>query len=121
MHAQNKSSEQHSLLQERIEDDDRHENFDETDGPTFLPQRPLYPYYDIFGGALDEEVRAASTLTPDASWKYVIEPPEALHELVQWVISTHGEPLPPVAPEVLAMAAISIGACPDDMGDWNPE
>ena len=120
--AQNNSSERHALLQERIEDCDTYENFDETDGPTFLPQRPPHLYYDLFGGSLDKETKAASTFSPDVSWKYAIEPSEALRELVHRAISVPGEPLPPsMAPEVVAMAAISIGVCPDGMGGWNPE
>ena len=117
--AQSNSSERYALLQE---DYDSCDNFDETNGPTFLPQRPPHAYYDIFGGPLNKDIKAASTFTPDVSWKYAIEPPESLRELVHRVISVPGEPLPSsVAPEVLAMAAISVGVCPDGMGGWNPE
>jgi len=121
-HTKSSSSERYALLQGGIEDCDTYENFDETDGPTFLPQRPPHQYYDIFGGALDKEIKAASTLTQGVSWKHAIEPPEALRELLHWMISVPGESLPPsVAPEVLAMAATSIGVCPDGMGGWDPE
>jgi len=121
-HAQSNSFEGYALLQEGVEDCDTYENLDETDGPTFLPQRPSHPYYDIFGGPLDKGIKAASTFTPAVSWKYAIEPPETLREFVRWAIPAPGESLPPsVATEVLAMAAISIGVCPDGMGGWNLE
>lgn len=119
--AQGNSSEGYTLLREGAEDCETDEDFDETYGPTFLPQRPSHLYYDIFDGPLNKEIKAASTLTPAVSWKYAIEPPEVLREVVHWAISAPGESLPPpVAPEVLAKAAVSIGVCPDGMG-LNPE
>lgn len=110
------------LLQEGDEDCDTCEKFDETDGPTFLPQQSLLSYHDIFGGSLNENTKATLTFIPDVSWGSVVEPPEALRELVHWAISVPGESLPPsVAPELLAMAAISIGVCPDGMKSWNQD
>lgn len=81
IHERCSSSEGYALLQEGIEDCDIHENLDETDGPTFLSQRPPLVYYDIFGGPLNEETKAASTFTSDISWKYTVDPSEVLHEL----------------------------------------
>lgn len=120
IHQQNNSSEGYTLLQEGIEDFDTYENFDETDGPTFLAQHPAPVYYGIFGGPLSEEAKAAFTFAQDVSWK--TGPPEALRELVHWATSVPGESLPPsVASELLVMAAISIGVCPDGMGGWTKE
>jgi len=122
IHAQNNPPERYGLLQEKVEDCDTYESFDGTDGPTFLPQRPPHLYCDLFGEPLDKEIKAASTLIPDVSWKYAIEPSEALREVVHQAISVPGEPLPPsAAPEVLAMAAISIGVHPNGIGGWDPE
>ena len=120
IHERHGSSEGRPLLHGRIEDCDTYEKFDETDGPTFLPQRPSPVFYDIFGGPLNEEAKAASTFIPDASWDDAVGPSEALHELIRWAVSAPEESLPPsVASEVLAMAAISIGVCPDGMGSWD--
>lgn len=114
IHEQRNSPGRHTLLQEGVEGYDTYENFDETGGPTFLPQRSSLAYYDIFGGPLNEDTKAASTFTSNISWGDAVEPPEALRELLLWAISVHGEPLPSsVASEVLTMAAISIGVCPD--------
>lgn len=122
IHEQSNSSGGYALLQEGIDDCDTYENLDETDGPTFLPQRLPHAYCDIFGGPLTEETKAASTFAMDVSWKNAIEPPEALDELVRWAISVPEESLPPpVAHEVLVMAAITVGACPGGMGCWNQE
>jgi len=103
-----------------VEDRYTYENFDETDGPTFLPQQPVSGHYDIFGGSLSEEMKATSTYTPGVSWEGAIEPQKAMRELVRLAVSVPGESLQPsAAVELLAMAAISIGVCLDGMGDWN--
>ena len=121
-HERTTSPEGYALLHEGIEDYDTHEEFDETDGPTFLPQRPFPVYHDIFGGPLSKEAEAASAPTPRVSWEGAVGPSETLRELVHWAVSAPGEFLPPyVAPEVLAVAANSIGVCPDGMESWDPE
>ena len=116
------SSEGYTLLQERTEDGDTHEESDEADGPTFLPQQPFPAHHDIFGGPLSKETEATSVSTSCVSWEGAVGPSETLRELVHWAISAPGESLPPhVTPEVLATAAISIGVCPDGMESWDPE
>jgi len=122
VHEWDDSSEGYTLLPEGVEDRGTCENFDETDGPTFLPQHHPLSYHDIFNGSLNEDVKAASAFVPDVSWERAVEPPEALRELARWAISVPAESLPPsAAPELLAMAAISIGVCPDGMKSWNQE
>lgn len=99
-----------------------HEGFDETDGPSFLPQQPVFPYCDVFGRHLSEELKAALTFTPGVSWENTIEPQEVMRELILWAISVPAESLQPsVAAEVLALAALSIGVCLDRMEDGNQE
>ena len=119
---QNNPSEGYALLRERTEDCDIYEIWDETDGPTFLPQQPAPVLRDIFEWPLDKEIKAASTFTPDVSWKDAIESPAALRELVCWAISVPEESLPPsVASELLDVAATSVGVHLDGMGSWNQE
>jgi len=119
---QNNSGEEYALEREGYEDYYPRWGFDETDGPTFLPQQHPLSYYDIYGGTWNENTKAALTLTPDLSWGNVVEPPEALRELVRWAISVPGESITPsVALELLATAAISIGVCPDGMKSWNQD
>jgi hypothetical protein len=114
------SFEGYALLQEGAEDYGSYEYFDETDGPTFLPQQLAPAYYDIFEGHLNQDTKAACTFTPNVSWENAVELPEALRELVRWAISVPEESLPPsVASELLAIAAISIGVCLDGMGNWD--
>ncbi|KAF9785815.1 hypothetical protein BJ322DRAFT_1107705 [Thelephora terrestris] len=101
---------------------DTYEKFDETDGPTFLPQQPFSACYDIFGGSLNEELKVASTFTPKTSWEETIETSGAFCELVRWAISVPTESLrPSVAAELLAIAAVSIGVCIDGMDDQNQD
>lgn len=110
------------LLHEGIEDRDSYENFDETDGPTFLPQQPILVYCDISGRTPSEGLKAALASMPEASWENTIETPEAFGKLVRWAITAPEESLEPsVVAEVLAIAAISIGVCLDGMDDWNEE
>ena len=116
------SPEGYTLLHEGIEDGDTHGESDETDEPTFLPQRPFPAHHDTFGGPLSKETEATSVSTSCVSWEGAVGPSETLRELVHWAISAPGESLPPhVTPEALAMAAISIGVCPDGMESWDPE
>ena len=42
-------------MQEEIEDRDTYEDLDETDNPTFLPQRPPIAHYNIFEGLWNKE------------------------------------------------------------------
>ena len=119
---QDYSAEKYALLHERTEHYDTYEKFDETNGPTFLPQQPIPAYHDIFGGPINEEVKAACTFTPKISWEDTIETSGAFRELVRWAISVPTESLrPSVAAELLAIAAISIGVCLDGMDDWDQE
>lgn len=104
------------------EDSEGYENFDETDGPTFLPQRPVSASYSIPQGFLHEEIKAAITFTSAVSWKNAIEPSETLHELVRWAVSVPEESLQPsIAVETLTTAATSIGVRVDGMDDWSQE
>ena len=122
IHEQYNSSQGYPLLREGNEDYDAYEKFDETDGPTFLPQQLAPAYYDLYEGHLNQDTKEACTFTPNVSWENAVEPPEALRELVRWVVSIPEESLPPsVASELLAMAAVSIGVCLDGMGSWNEE
>jgi len=119
---QDYSTEEYALLHERTKGYDTYEKVDETDGPTFLPQQPVPAYYDIFGGSIDEEVKAACAFTPKVSWEDTIETSGAFRELVRWAISVPTESLrPSVAAELLAIAAISIGVCLDGMDDLNQD
>lgn len=119
---QNNHLRDYVLCREEIDDYDARESFDETDGPTFLPQQLAPSYSDLFEGNLSLETKAACTFAPNVSWWDVVEPPEAFHELVRWAVSTPEESLPPfIASELLAMAAISIGMRPDGMEDWDQE
>ena len=119
---QRDSFEGYTSLREESGDYDAHENFDETDGPTFLPQQLAPAYYDLYEGHLNQDTKAACTFTPNVSWENAVGPPEVLHELVRWGISIPEESLSPsVASELLAMAAISIGVCLDGMESWNQE
>jgi hypothetical protein len=109
-------------LQEGSEDYDTYESFDETDGPTFLPQQPVPTYYNVPGGFLSEEMKAVIAFTPAVSWKNTIEPSEELHELVRWAVSIPAESLKSsMAVEMLTIAAISIGIPLDGMDGWNQE
>lgn len=122
IHEQHNSLEGYPLLREGSEDHDAYENSDETDGPTFLPQQLAPAYYDLYEGHLNQDTKEACTFTPNVSWENAVEPPEALRELVRWVVSIPEESLPPsVASELLAMAAISIGVCLDGIGSWSQE
>ena len=121
-HEQINPFEGYRLLRERIEDCHTYETFDETDGPTFLPQQLTPAYYDLFEGHPNKETREACTFTPNASWENAVELPEALREFVSWMISDPWESLSPsAASELLAIAAISIGVSLDGMGNWNEE
>lgn len=109
-------------LHEGIEDYDSCRNFDETDGPTFLPQQPIPAYHDIFGRFPSEGLKTALALTPETSWENTIETPEAFGKMVRWAIAAPEESLgPSVVAEVFAIAAISIGVCLDGMSDWNQD
>ena len=120
-HEQHNSFEGYALREGSV-DYDAYENFDETDGPTFLPQHLAPAYYDLYEGHLDQDTKAACTFTTDVSWENVVEPPEALHGLVRWAISIPKESLhPSVTSELLAMAAVSIGVCLDGMENWDQE
>lgn len=122
MYQQGKPIKRDTPPQENGADYDTHKNFDETDGPTFLPQQPAFPYYHISAGLFSEEMKAAVTLIPTISWENTIEPSEALRELVRWAASAPTESLqPPVAAEMLTIAAISIGVQLDGVNDWNQE
>jgi len=71
---------------------------------------------------LNKNTEAAFTLTPNVSWESAVEPPEALRELARWAISVPVDSLlPSTAPELLVMAAISIGVCLDGMKSWNQD
>lgn len=116
------SFEGYALLRGGSEDYDVYEEFDETDDPTFLPQHLAPAYHDLYEENLDQDTKAACTFTPNVSWENAVEPSEALHELIRWASSIPEESLPPsVAPELLAMAAVSIEVCLDGMGSWNQE
>lgn len=119
---ENNYFEGYASLREEIEDYNVYEDFDETDGPTFLPQQIAPAYYDLFGRHLNQETEATCTFAPNTSWEGAVELPEALRELVRRVISVPEESLPPSAAlELLVMAAISIGVCLDGMGSLNQE
>ena len=121
-HEQNDSFEGYALLREGSKDYDGYEDIDETDGPTFLPQHVAPAYYDLYEGNLDQDTKAACTFTRNVSWENVVEPPEALNELIRWATSIPEESLSPsVAPELLALAAVSIEVCLDGMESWNQE
>ena len=119
-HGQTNSFDGYGLLREGIKDLHTCETFDETDGPTFLPQQPTPAYYDPFEVHSNKETKTACIFTPNVSWENAVELPEALRELIRWVVSDPGEPLSPsAASELLAIAAISIGVCLDGIGNWN--
>lgn len=121
-HQQGSLIERHAPLQGDSDDYDAYDNFDETDGPTFLPHPPVSSYHDISGGFLSEEKKAVITFTPTVSWKNTIETSEKLRRLVRWVISVPVESLQPsMVTEMLAIAAISIGVHLDGMGGWSQE
>ena len=108
--------------QEGSEGYNTYKNSDETDFPTFLPQQSVPACYDISRGSLGEEIKAAVIFTPAVSWKNTSEPSETLRGLVRWAVSVPAESLqPPLAAEMLTIAAISIGVRLDGMDDWDQE
>jgi hypothetical protein len=70
-------------MQEEIEDRDTYEDLDETDDPTFLPQRPPIAHYNVFEGLLNKETNRVFTIAPGVPWRNAAELPKAFHGSVR--------------------------------------